>query len=60
MRVILDFVPNHTSNESDWFIQSAQRVAPYENWYVWADGIPDPENASNILPPSNWVRLATK
>ncbi|XP_013201068.2 maltase 2 [Amyelois transitella] len=55
IRVILDYVPNHTGNESEWFIKSAQRDVEYENYYIWADGVPDPDNASVILPPNNWV-----
>ncbi|VVD04051.1 unnamed protein product [Leptidea sinapis] len=55
LRVILDFVPNHTSNESDWFIRSARREPGYEDFYVWADGIVDPERPGEVLPPSNWV-----
>lgn len=53
--MLLDFVPNHASNESDYFKKSEARDPEYEDFFVWADGIPDPNNASNILPPSNWV-----
>ncbi|XP_068630908.1 maltase 2-like [Battus philenor] len=55
IRVILDFVPNHTSNESDWFIRSARREPDYENYYVWADGVPHPDKPDVLLPPSNWL-----
>ncbi|XP_053603084.1 maltase A1-like isoform X2 [Plodia interpunctella] len=55
IRVVLDYVPNHTGNESEWFIKSAQREAGYENYYIWADGTPDPNDASTTLPPNNWV-----
>ncbi|XP_032510644.2 maltase A1-like [Danaus plexippus] len=55
IKVLLDFVPNHASNESDYFKKSEARDPEYEDFFVWADGIPDPNNASNILPPSNWV-----
>ncbi len=39
MRVILDFVPGHTSIDHPWFRQSActNAVRPYRNWYIWTD-----------------------
>ena len=53
LKVIIDFVPNHTSNEHDWFIKSENRARGYENFYVWHDGIPT-VNAGRPLPPNNW------
>ena len=41
-------VPNHSSDEHDWFIKSINRVAPYTDYYVWRDGSPN-------VPPTNWV-----
>ncbi|XP_045764533.1 maltase 2-like [Maniola jurtina] len=57
IRVILDFVPNHTGNESEWFNKSIAREAPYTDYYVWADGISaTAENGTAYTkPPSNWV-----
>ncbi|CAG9784858.1 unnamed protein product [Diatraea saccharalis] len=60
IRVILDFVPNHTGNESEWFIKSMNREPGYENYYVWADGKPDPANPGSTLPPSNWRSVFRK
>ncbi|KAJ2937860.1 hypothetical protein O0L34_g18681 [Tuta absoluta] len=52
VKVVLDLVPNHTSNESDWFLKSARREPGFENYYVWADG----DNSTGVMkPPSNWV-----
>ncbi|ADB33561.1 alpha amylase catalytic region [Kribbella flavida DSM 17836] len=49
LRVIVDFVPNHTSIEHHWFVASRSSTAsPYRDWYLWADPAPDGG------PPNNW------
>src|SRR5215203_5808667 len=38
LRVILDFVPNHTSDQHPWFVESrSSRESPKRDWYVWRD-----------------------
>lgn len=50
MKLILDLVPNHTSDEHEWFIQSrSSRDNPKRNWYIWRD--PNPDGG----PPNNWL-----
>jgi alpha-glucosidase len=50
IRLILDFVPNHTSNRPAWFRESrSSRASPRRDWYVWADP------ADNGGPPNNWL-----
>ena len=50
MRILLDLVPNHTSDEHPWFLEAASsRLAERRDWYVWADAKPDGS------PPNNWV-----
>jgi alpha-glucosidase len=42
MRVIIDLVPNHTSDEHKWFIESKKSKAannPFHDWYIWRDGL---------------------
>ncbi|HUP66257.1 MAG TPA: alpha-amylase family glycosyl hydrolase [Thermoanaerobaculia bacterium] len=49
MRVILDFVPNHSSNQHPWFIDSrSDRSSDRREWYIWRD--PAPGGG----PPTNW------
>lgn len=55
IKMILDFVPNHSSDQHEWFLKSVDRVEGYEDFYVWHAGYEDPNNSSNRLPPSNWV-----
>jgi alpha-glucosidase len=50
MRLILDFVPNHTAETHAWFQESrASRSSLKRDWYVWADAGPDGG------PPNNWL-----
>ncbi len=50
MKLILDLVPNHTSDEHPWFIESrSSRENPKRDWYIWRDPAPDGG------PPNNWL-----
>jgi alpha-glucosidase len=50
LKVILDFVPNHTSIEHPWFRESRASVKnARRNWYIWRD--PSPGGG----PPTNWL-----
>jgi alpha-glucosidase len=54
LRLILDFVPNHSSDEHEWFKKSERRDPGYEDYFIWSDGKHD--NVSNSLVyPSNWI-----
>jgi alpha-glucosidase len=49
IRVIMDFVANHTSDKHPWFIESgSSRTNPKRDWYIWRDG------KGPGLPPNNW------
>jgi len=52
MRLLLDFVPNHTSDQHPWFVESrGSRDNPKRDWYVWADPKTDGS------PPNNWLAV---
>jgi alpha-glucosidase len=52
IRILLDFVPNHSSDQHAWFIESkAARDNPKRDWYVWKDPKPDGS------PPNNWLSV---
>ena len=49
IRVIMDYVINHTSDQSSWFIESrSSRTNPKRDWYIWRDG------KAPGQPPNNW------
>src|SRR5215216_5012638 len=50
MKLLLDLVPNHTSDEHPWFIESRSSLDnPKRDWYIWRDPAPDGG------PPNNWL-----
>ncbi len=50
LRVLLDFVPNHSSDRHPWFVESrSSRDNPKRDWYIWHDPAPDGG------PPNNWI-----
>lgn len=52
IRLLLDFVPNHTSDQHPWFQESKKsRDSPKRDWYIWAD--PGEEGG----PPNNWISV---
>ncbi len=49
MKVILDFVPNHTSDQHPWFAESrASRDNPKRDWYIWRDPAPGRRAAQQL------------
>lgn len=50
IKVMMDYVPNHTSSLHPWFLESRSSLDnPKRDWYVWADGKEDGS------PPNNWL-----
>jgi alpha-glucosidase len=52
IRIVLDLVPNHTSDQHPWFVESrVSRINPKRDWYIWRRG----RNADHSRrPPNNW------
>ncbi|KAG8270914.1 maltose alpha-glucosidase activity protein [Homalodisca vitripennis] len=57
VKLVLDFVPNHSSDEHPWFNMSVNRVPGYEDFYVWKDPKYSPSNKTEREPPNNWISL---
>lgn len=59
IKLILDLVPNHSSNEHEWFLKSANKSDPdhekYKDYYIWHEG-KVLENGTRV-PPSNWLSI---
>src|SRR6185437_14405053 len=50
LKLIMDYVPNHTSDQHPWFKESrASRASAKRDWYLWRDPAPDGG------PPNNWL-----
>jgi alpha-glucosidase len=50
LKILLDYVPNHTSEQHPWFIESrSSRDNARRDWYIWRDPKPDGS------PPNNWL-----
>lgn len=43
LKVVMDFVPNHSSKKHSWFTESAKNDPAYKDYYIWKDA------------PNNWV-----
>lgn len=50
IKVIMDLVVNHTSDEHQWFINSQDKNSPYHDYYIWRKG-----RLGGKLPPNNWL-----
>ncbi|XP_076628860.1 alpha-glucosidase-like [Colletes latitarsis] len=53
LKVIIDLVPNHSSDKHEWFQKSLQNIEPYNDFYVWHNGTMLEDGS--IAPPNNWV-----
>ena len=54
MHILIDFIPNHTSDQHEWFkesCKSANETNPYKDYYVWFS------SKNSVEPPNNWVEI---
>ena len=51
IRIVMDLVVNHTSDQHKWFIESKDPSSPYHDFYYWRDG----KNKDCKTPPNNWT-----
>ncbi|XP_040080662.1 neutral and basic amino acid transport protein rBAT [Oryx dammah] len=54
LKLIIDFIPNHTSDKHAWFQWSRNRTGKYTDYYIWHDC--NYENGTTI-PPNNWLSV---
>jgi alpha-glucosidase len=59
IKIILDFVVNHTSDQHPWFLDSRSlRTSSKRDWYIWRDGKGDSKSDGNgNNPPNNWIAV---
>ena len=58
IKILLDLVVNHSSDEHEWFQKSVRREEPYTDYYIWRDPKPDgsePNNWMSHFCPSAWT-----
>lgn len=55
IRLILDFVPNHSSDKHEWFLKSEAGDATYKDYYIWNEG-KLLDNGTRV-PPNNWLSI---
>jgi alpha-glucosidase len=59
IKIMVDLVPNHSSDEHEWFRQSRQsKEDKYSDWYIWRDAKGKDDNGKPI-PPNNWLDIFT-
>jgi alpha-glucosidase len=52
LKVVIDFVPNHSSDQHEWFQKSIKKIDPYTDYYIWNKG----KFVNGVrVPPNNWV-----
>ncbi|XP_071552168.1 maltase A3-like isoform X3 [Panulirus ornatus] len=56
LKLVMDFVPNHSSDQHEWFQRSVRCEDPYTDFYIWANSSGVDANGTQI-PPNNWLSV---
>jgi alpha-glucosidase len=51
IKLMLDFIPNHTSDLHQWFIKSENNETEFHDYYIWRDGV---MTDGDLMVPNNW------
>ncbi|KAG8443628.1 hypothetical protein GDO86_008973 [Hymenochirus boettgeri] len=54
LKLIIDLIPNHTSDKHNWFQLSKNRTGKYTDYYIWQDCV---RAGDQTVPPNNWVSV---
>ncbi|KAF4519061.1 hypothetical protein B566_EDAN001651 [Ephemera danica] len=57
LKLVMDMVPNHSSDEHEWFIKSVAREQPYTDYYTWVNATEFNSSTGEPLPPNNWLSV---
>ncbi|XP_027848442.1 maltase 2-like isoform X2 [Aphis gossypii] len=61
LKLVTDFIPNHSSYKCEWFQKSIKREGKYTNYYIWRDASNQQEVMENPsvkpIPPNNWLSV---
>lgn len=55
IKLMIDFIPNHSSDKHEWFQKSRRRQDGYEDWYIWHPG--EVGDDGERRPPNNWASV---
>ena len=55
LKIVMDLVVNHTSDEHQWFQESMKKDSPYHDYYYWREG----KKPNGKQPPNNWTSMFT-
>jgi len=61
LKLVTDFIPNHSSYKCEWFQKSIKREGKYADYYIWRDALNQNEvlkdSSIKPIPPNNWLSI---